>query len=260
MLSINKWLTLREAKRLHRSLLQIDKEFKMKSFGAWDSDIKNSLDIWCRHADSLIVNIYGAHSDLQGRMQLCSSASASQRMQEYWRILSDLSTGIKKLGLPATFKTPTRNRIIEGVVLLSVGSILTIVVGWIKSPVKNQPVDRDQNARQAAILAVDFQNWLRDDNITFPKKVDSITDDAVRRYMFASGEYFTYMVNFAREYRMRRDGTIDSFLVRFRALGVNTDTMKVSRRLPIRMDKVLRSRYKDMRVDGSFESYRLDTL
>jgi hypothetical protein len=105
-------------------------------------------------------------------------------------------------------------------------------------------VDMEQSQLRLAKVGVsDFHRMIKtyDDHFR-DKSFDSAVDDYTDRGLFESGMYIKGMIDFAKDYRRKRDNSIDSALVRLEQLGVNTDTLRFPRRLPIRIGQSLKHR------------------
>jgi hypothetical protein len=95
-------------------------------------------------------------------------------------------------------------------------------------------------------------------NISFDSAVNSLRQEIG----FESGYYIRYMIEFAEDARRKRDIIIGSALVRLEQLDVASDTLRFSRRLPVRIGQALKGRAKalDLSYDQINAVIRRDSL
>jgi hypothetical protein len=142
-------------------------------------------------------------------------------------------------------------------ILVSIVLILVLVViNWQFDPAgKNARKIRDKDAK---IAITDFYNWIKENDAGLKPALDSIAFSCSKRGVFGSGPYISAIINYAQNYRRKRDISIDSMLVRLRKFDIDTDTLKFKRKLPIRIGSVLKNSFDNVRIDKN--AYGLDTL
>jgi outer membrane murein-binding lipoprotein Lpp len=123
--------------------------------------------------------------------------------------------------------------------------------------------DEQSRLRQAKLGVNDFRRMIGEyDNHLREKSIDSISQDFASRGLLHSGMYLKALGDFAVDYRRRRDNSIDSALVLLERLGVNTDTLRFSRRLSVRIGDLLRRTAGSIGLDYRSlpSTFRYDTL
>lgn len=124
---------------------------------------------------------------------------------------------------------------------------------------KGAGVERVQGV--APILVTNMYNWYEENNAEYKIEFKRLAEDQARRSVFQSGIAIEEVIQFSEVFRRRRDNKIDSFFAELTALKVNTDTLQISRRLPINLREALKPRLDRMKLDQSvIDGLGLDTL
>lgn len=119
----------------------------------------------------------------------------------------------------------------------------------------------EQNKSKADIMITDLRSWYEENNQKFKKEFEKLANSQSRRGIFESPIAIGEVVEFAKDWRLKRDNKIDSFFVRLQALDVDTDTLRIIKKLPIRLDEDLKGRISRLDLSPIFiRSLRLDTL
>ncbi|MEZ5358508.1 MAG: hypothetical protein R3F48_06715 [Candidatus Zixiibacteriota bacterium] len=114
----------------------------------------------------------------------------------------------------------------------------------------------------AEISIRDFNNWLKINNNQFEHEYDSLKFYLSKLNPSGGPEHISAKIKFARNFRMKRDVTIDSMFVRMKQYDINTDTIKFNRKLPMAFANDINwiLRKDDYEVKKYFEDQKFDTL
>ncbi len=234
---------------------------------------------WKRTAEGAVQEVYGAGSDLLGRLQklnvvpycgldgsghLVWTDDAARKKGEdrdaIEQIVLDFQSSVNQSGLPIGYLVPSRRQKISLVFSFISGSVLTLLGVWSASFISASFESFDKKS-EAAILLTDFRNWYEANDAEYRLQLAQITSDQAANGAYLSGPAVKQIIDFSESFRRARDNTIDSFNVRLRGFGVNTDTLNVRRRLPIRLDRELKPRLDALQLDQQgIQNLRLDTL
>jgi len=195
----------------------------------------------------------------------CESQKAESRYAAFkdkaLAIVNEVDRSITTNGLPFSYKGPARRQWGK----LFASFVLGIVIALVSVAVRgcmDSATKQSDNAAKARITYVDLRNWHSENTAAFKIGWDSI-------YVIHNGHSTSFdgvivkdLVDYANAYSRRRRQTIDSFLVRLSAFGVDTDTIEIDRRLPIRVGSEIKSFEKRLGLDmGAYgEFYHLDRL
>ena len=173
---------------------------------------------------------------------------------EYQNILNELRSTVSEQGVPPGFKPPTWH---EWVVTITVGVVTAFLTASItyystERDSAERATERAQDVQRQAVVGVsDLYRLLRNYDTHFQNEAfDSAVNSIRQRVGVESGLYITGMIEFAEDARRKRDASIDSAIVRLRQLGVDTDTLRFSKRLPIRMGQALKRRAQALGLDA----------
>lgn len=121
----------------------------------------------------------------------------------------------------------------------------------------------DEIQREATVAVSDLYRLLSDFDTHFQNKAfDSAVYSLRQKVGFESGMYIKGMIEFGEDARRRRDAIIDPAIERLEQLGVASDTLRFSKRLPIRMGQALKGRAEALGLDHDIVSsvLRCDSL
>jgi hypothetical protein len=191
----------------------------------------------------------------------------SKYCDEFLGILDELRSTVTDQGVPPNFKPPTWHAQVNR--FLSTAAVLLLLTIPTKCYLANRAsaeraTEEAQEVQNDAIVAIsDFNRLLGTfdthfQNIAFDSAVNSLR----QQVGFESGMYITGMIEFAKSARRRRDASIDSAIVRLEQLGVDTDTLRFSKRLPIRIGQALKGRAQALELDADIVNsvVRCDSL
>lgn len=188
-------------------------------------------------------------------------------------ILRDMERRVRTTGVPIDYTAPKAiiwktlgGTILTGLIILVLGHFLfgngdTVIV-----PVDSAYLDSIAQSTMldsATVMIGDLQSWYRHDNARFKNALDSVLEFSAIQYGFGNGSYFKNVIKFAEAWRLDRDKTIDSFYVRLSAYEVDPATLKVQRRLPVRIGQTLKPGLERLGFDQPMidrQVLMLDTL
>lgn len=176
------------------------------------------------------------------------------------RSTSDMEDSIRKANLESL---PYRKKGFWGTLSEKlIWPVLVIVVGYIAiDALKDdtaKPEPDVENLKNAQIAISDLHGFLKMYDSTLSSSLDSISFAFRKRNTFNSGAHFTATLKFCENHRMKRDVLIDSMFIRLRMLDVDTDTLKVRRKILTNLRSKLPHLGNNYRSDPN--RYGLDTL
>lgn len=244
-------------------------------------EIEDVTDLvrWQRSFNAFLSQLYPQGSDLtisasrvisydiiQGSKPLTPLPYKESCYNKFQKILTELRQTIREQGLPTGIKPPASKQIIDNVAVAILSILLTFLLTCYftsKEEVENSIKSEQVLRSQAEIAASDFVRLITNmDNHFREKSLDSALHSLSDRYGTESGVYIQKVIEFAEDTRREKNNFIDSSEVRLKQLGVDIDTLDYSRKLPVRIGKLLKPRLEALRLDqGDMNAILLcDTL
>lgn len=268
---LSKWTVIRDARRIRKCIAKASAITEdLASLGA----LRNCRD----HALDLVLNATPTDSgtarllrgvllddpiaiDENGEPFLVADPRtvATNGSESLISIIDDFILQVQNIGLPHSYKAPRRQVLFSAVLT----GILSLLGGYLLARLTTNCDSGESQLQRADTLTrvAHLRSWLKEDNRDFIESLNRLSSGQQGRGIYSSGIAIQEVIDFASKWREKRDYVIDTTYARLRPLGVVTDTLRISGKLPQNMYDYLKARIKRLEIDEPLvRNLHLDTL
>ncbi len=274
------WISKRKAKKLLQR--NISKGLDFLKTGSK----RDVLTAWLSNSISILEELFGAEDDICREIRFIefkckedsskSSFSPSVALQDGINTLRKAIERVEEYGIVRNNLKAHPLWYAFGIpVVLFLASLFTQpmqrLLGISEDDLQSQTIIHNDSLMQVQqeqerlskieILKSDLRSWYRQNDLIFNRSFDSVNEFYSISGRYGMGQSIEKIIEFCEGFRLRRDNTIDSFYVRLKALNANISSLKIRKKLPVRIDKALQPRIDYLGIDQyRIKIFRLDTL